>query len=184
MREVIYVVCFLGRDKFCLLSSRLRSGVNGTYASFGHSSGPGSRSAPRDTSRASPSVLETKKCCNSWSASVVTPKSWRFDSEILLLPFFLHATLPVSAVHTPHQQRPLPSTTRVSNSGCPSARNDLASKLFRSTNPYVASCRISLRKTLISCWIVVLRELLDVLSLLFCNWSCSARLTPSATPKS
>ena len=110
------------------------SGVNGTYASLRHCSRRGSRSAPRDTSKASPSVLETKKCCNSWSASVVTPKTWRLDSEIFCFLLFLHATLHVSAVHAPHQQSPLPSTTRVSNSHRASAGTDLASKLFGSTN--------------------------------------------------
>ena len=112
VREVIYVVCFLGGNTFCLLSSRLRSGVNGTHASFRRSSGPGSRSGPRDTSRASPSVLETKKCCNFWSASVVTPKSWRLDSEICCFHFFscmLHYLFQQCTYHTsrvPCQVRP------------------------------------------------------------------------------
>ena len=36
---------------------------------------PGSRSAPLTISSASPSILEIRKCCNSWSISFVTPNS-------------------------------------------------------------------------------------------------------------
>ena len=56
-----------GGDKICPLSSRLLPAANGSHraANLRHCSKPGSRSAPRTTSRASPSVLEIKKCCNS-----------------------------------------------------------------------------------------------------------------------
>ena len=55
-----------GGDKICLLSSKLLPAANGSYRAAGllHCSRPGSRSAPRITSRASPSILEIKKCCN------------------------------------------------------------------------------------------------------------------------
>ena len=46
-------------------------------ASLRHCSKPDCRSPPLITSTASP-----KKCCNSWSISFDTPKSWRFDTEI------------------------------------------------------------------------------------------------------
>ena len=66
VREVVYFGNF-GGDKICLLSSRLLPAVNGSHtaASLRHCSKLGSRSAPRTTSRASPSVFEIKKCCNS-----------------------------------------------------------------------------------------------------------------------
>ena len=68
-----------GGDKICLLSSRLLPAANGPLraANLRHRSKPGSRSAPRAISRASPSVHEIKKCCNSWSISVVTFNSCR-----------------------------------------------------------------------------------------------------------
>ena len=64
-------------DKNRLLSHKLRPAANGPYSAAGHRhcSRPDSRSAPRITSRASPSVLEMKKCCNSWPISFVTPNS-------------------------------------------------------------------------------------------------------------
>ena len=66
-----------GGDKICLLSSRLLPATNGSYkaASLRHCFKPGSRSALRTISRASPSVLEIKKCSISWSISFVTPNS-------------------------------------------------------------------------------------------------------------
>ena len=71
------ILADFGGDKICLLSSRLLPAANGSYkaASLRHCSKPGSRSVPRTISRASPSVLEIKKCCNSWSISFVTLNS-------------------------------------------------------------------------------------------------------------
>ena len=68
-----------GGDKISLLSSRLLPAANGSYraASLHHCSNPVSRSAHRTTSRASPSVLEIKKCCSSWSSSVTPNSCWR-----------------------------------------------------------------------------------------------------------
>ena len=79
------ILAAFGGDKICLLSSRLFLAANGSYraANLHHCSKPGTRSAPRTTSIASPSVPEIKKCCNSSSISFVTPKScWRCVTAI------------------------------------------------------------------------------------------------------
>ena len=75
-------LAFFGGDTICLLSSRLRPDPDKSYrtASLRHLLQTWLPFSPRDTSRASPSVLETKTSCNSWSASVVTPKTWSFFS--------------------------------------------------------------------------------------------------------
>ena len=71
------ILAAFGGDKICLLSSRLLPAANGSHkaASLRHCFKPGSRSAPRTISRASPSVLEIKKSSISWSISFVTPNS-------------------------------------------------------------------------------------------------------------
>ena len=62
--EVPMLAAF-GGDRICLLSSRLLPAADGSYraANLRHCCKPGSRSAPRTISRASPPVLEIKKCC-------------------------------------------------------------------------------------------------------------------------
>ena len=74
-RGCLFLAAF-GGDKTCLLSSRFLPAAKGFLraANLRCCSKPGSRSAPRTTSRASPSVLEIKKCCNSWSISFVIPR--------------------------------------------------------------------------------------------------------------
>ena len=125
---------FFGGDTICLLSSRLRPDPDKSYrtASLRHllpDLAP--VSAPRDTSRAVATLRPLLKRQDQLQLLVRVCR----HAEDLLLPFFLHATLPVPALHTPHQQRPLPSTTSFSNSHRASARTDLASKLFGSINP-------------------------------------------------
>ena len=56
------ILTTFGGDRICRLSSRLIPAAKGSYraASRRHCSRPGSRSAPRTVSRASPSVLEIR----------------------------------------------------------------------------------------------------------------------------
>ena len=151
VREVFFdFVLFLGGGKFCLLSSRLRPAANKSNRAvrLRHCSRRGSRSVPRDTSRASPSVLETKNSCNSWSMSVVTPTSWRFDSEICCFLFFfclLHYLFQHCMHHTsrvPCQVRPasptrttlLPEPIWHQNSSAPSTWYVASYRVFTAEN--------------------------------------------------
>ena len=101
MCERSSILTTFGGDRICRLSSRLLPAANGSYraASRRHCSRPGSRSAPRTVSRASPSVLEIKKCCSSWSISFVTPKlCWRFVTAIGI---FLFSAVFIACFSTP-----------------------------------------------------------------------------------
>ena len=69
-----------GGDKICLLTCKLRPAANESHsAAFVFASVPDLIPVQLHEllSRASPSVLEIKKCCNSWSFSFATP-----DTEI------------------------------------------------------------------------------------------------------
>ena len=84
---------------------------------------------PRTASRASPSVLEIKKCC----IAILDPSRSSLQSHVgdssrrSAVACFPRSSSPLSALYVPRRRSPLPSTTRFSNLGCSSSRTDLAS---------------------------------------------------------
>ena len=112
------ILATFGSDKICLLLSRLLPAANGSYkaASLCHCSKPGSRSAPRTTSRASSSVLRSR------NVAILDPSRSSLQSHVgdlsrqSVASCSPHSSSPVSALHAVRRRRPLPNTTRFSNS--------------------------------------------------------------------
>ena len=151
MCERSSILTTFGGDRIYRLSSRLLPAAKGSYRAAGrrHCSRPGSRSAPRTVSRASPSVLEIKKCCSSWSISFVTPKScWRFVTAIGIF-LFSAVFITVSVLRAPYQRSPLPDTTKFSNLGRSSSRIDQASRSSAPPTEYETSSRLGHEDSLI-----------------------------------
>ena len=70
-------------------------------------------------------VLETKNSCNSWSASVVTPTSWRFGSETCcFLSFCMHRGHSTNTTKELTDSRRNDSNAQTDPSGMFSAAND------------------------------------------------------------
>ena len=91
VREIVYFRSFWTKQKlsaFVQTSSNFQW-VTQRYKCVRQCSPRDSRSASRITSRASPSVLEIKKRCNSWSLSSVISHCWRFVTEIDCLSILL-----------------------------------------------------------------------------------------------
>ena len=96
-----------GRDKICLLSSRLLPSANGAYtaANLRHCSKPGSRSAPQTISRASPSVLEIKKFLVHLVCHVEFVLQVCYSDRSLLMLCSLHRLLQCYVHHTDEVSR-------------------------------------------------------------------------------
>ena len=150
---------------------------------MGHTARSDPRSAPRITSKASPSDLKTKTYCNLWFFSFVSPHSWSLDTEIdyFLFSVFLIVWFGTECVGSTNILVKYDQILQLGPLFFPIRSK---TRLFDSTNRIRVLLSVWLRRRLIYWWMIWSASWVD-----WCptdsryNYLCNLRTTPSVTPR-